>query len=474
MSFLFRGVIGSFLLLSSLHLFGTRDWSFVTKIGLRRLATTAVIGLASTLLAGGAAQASTPTPHITGQPTSVVVKSGAQATFRVAATGSSLHYQWQWRSPGSSTWHSIRGATRSSRTMTATSGMDRRVFRVVVRNAHGHATSRSAVLGVALAPKGYDQFVGQAHTDPAVKAGTAMKAQAVATGRYLTYRWYAKAPGSTFKAIAAATRSTYSFVATSTRSGYQYRAVVTNKAGSRTLPTLSLTVLSVPKITTQPASQVAVYSATHQRVVATGGALSYRWQRSLDLKVWTDLWPGTDDRADATLTATDTKSNGIEYFRVLVTNAVGHAVSSTIEVDHFGGHRAGQVVAGSAVDRSGKAVTVASIDNSWGLILGSTTTTADVADATVWSASAQIRVCSLAAGEPVTYGLTHIDMAPSSYATITPTTESSAPSLGQCASTTLAGISQSQATWTEPSGLEWWFKLPIAGGITAHGGIAVQ
>jgi glucose/arabinose dehydrogenase len=83
-------------------------------------------------------------PSITQQPANLTVPSGAAATFRVFATGSTpLSYQWQRNGVG------IPGATASSYTLSpATLADSGATFRVVVANALGSVTSSAATLTV--------------------------------------------------------------------------------------------------------------------------------------------------------------------------------------------------------------------------------------------------------------------------------------------------------------------------------------
>ena len=52
-----------------------------------------------------------PEIKITAQPANVQVKTGADATFSVKATGSELKYQWYYKKAGTSTWQEWKGRT---------------------------------------------------------------------------------------------------------------------------------------------------------------------------------------------------------------------------------------------------------------------------------------------------------------------------------------------------------------------------
>lgn len=83
-------------------------------------------------------------PSITQQPTNLTVAAGQPATFTVAASGSApLQYQWQRNGVN------ISGATSSTYTINSTSSADNgALFRAVVSNVAGSATSNSATLTV--------------------------------------------------------------------------------------------------------------------------------------------------------------------------------------------------------------------------------------------------------------------------------------------------------------------------------------
>ncbi|HEX6277035.1 MAG TPA: PQQ-dependent sugar dehydrogenase [Polyangiaceae bacterium] len=83
-------------------------------------------------------------PAITQHPSNLTVAAGQQATFTVAASGSQpLSFQWQRN--GSN----IAGATNATLTFTAASGDNGAMFRSVVTNSFGSATSNSATLTVS-------------------------------------------------------------------------------------------------------------------------------------------------------------------------------------------------------------------------------------------------------------------------------------------------------------------------------------
>lgn len=91
-------------------------------------------------------------PAITRQPQDLTVVAGNSAAFNVAATGTSLAYQWQRSNDGGATFANV-GADAPSFSLTATvPGDDQARFRVVVSNSAGSVTSDQATLTVTAAP----------------------------------------------------------------------------------------------------------------------------------------------------------------------------------------------------------------------------------------------------------------------------------------------------------------------------------
>jgi hypothetical protein len=94
-------------------------------------------------------------PVITTQPSNVTVTAGHGATFKVAASGDGLGYQWQKKSAGgswvnvsSSNTSSFTGATTAGFTITSPRTTDAGTYRVVVSNVGGSVASNAVTLTV--------------------------------------------------------------------------------------------------------------------------------------------------------------------------------------------------------------------------------------------------------------------------------------------------------------------------------------
>lgn len=90
---------------------------------------------------------------ITTQPANVTLCEGANATFTVVASGSSLAYQWQLSTDNGTTWTNISGANSASYTVANTTvSLTGRRYRVLITNSCNTVTSAAATLTVNANP----------------------------------------------------------------------------------------------------------------------------------------------------------------------------------------------------------------------------------------------------------------------------------------------------------------------------------
>lgn len=158
----------------------------------------------------------------------------------------------------------------------------------------------------------------------AILPGTA-RFSVVATGTGLTYQWQLKAPGVLWGNISGATSSSYSVTATAGRNGNQVRAVIRNSGGQVISAPATLTVITAPRITSQPTARTAkAGTRTTFTVKAVGYNVHYRWQQLLPGTQWTYLTGKT--QPSLTLTATPGR-NGAKY-RVVTTTLAGRTIST--------------------------------------------------------------------------------------------------------------------------------------------------
>jgi VCBS repeat-containing protein len=231
-------------------------------------------------------QATSAAPLITQAPQNASVTEGAQASFSVAATGTSLAYQWQRSNNGGTSYTNIASATAASVSLTATLADNASLWRVIVRNTSGATTSTAASLTVA------QRAIAPAITsDPAnqavIEGETASFTSAASGTPAPSIQWQTRPAATTTQAtwtdIPGANAATYTTSATTpSANGRQYRALFNNSAGSATTLPATLTVsarIIAPSITTQPiaqtvqAGQLGLFSIT-----ASGTSpLNYQW-----------------------------------------------------------------------------------------------------------------------------------------------------------------------------------------------------
>ena len=213
-------------------------------------------------------------PAIATQPADQTATNGQTATFSVAATGSSLRYQWQKNGTD------IAGATSSSYTTPATSGGDSGAsYAVTVSNSAGAVSSSGAILTVsalAVAPAIATQPMAQTVTE-----GQTATFAVTVTGTAPSFQW--KKNGTN---IPGATSNTYTTNTTVIGdNNAQFSVLVTNSAGTATSSNAMLTVSArpvAPSINTQPAAQSVTAGQTASfSVAATGTApLTYQWKKN--------------------------------------------------------------------------------------------------------------------------------------------------------------------------------------------------
>ena len=154
-----------------------------------------------------------------------------------------------------------------------------------------------------------------------VVAGTSATFSVVATGDALVFQWQRSTDGAaTWTAIAGATSSAYVIdLVDASMSGNEFRVTVTGASSAVTSSAVVLTVTASavpPAITAQPADQSVTAGADASfSVSASGTALAYQWQSSVDSTTWHDVGGGTS--ATLTLSAVSLADSGTHYRAVV-------------------------------------------------------------------------------------------------------------------------------------------------------------
>jgi hypothetical protein len=251
-------------------------------------------------------------PSITTQPANQSVAVNATATFTVVASGTApLTYQW------------IQGTTNipnsnspSFTTGAVTAGDNGQTFKVTVSNSAGSVTSNPATLSVTSASTKPSITTQPANQSVAVNSTATFSVVASGTAP-LTYQWIqgtTNIPNSNSPSFTTA-------AVTAGDNGQTFKVTVSNSAGSVTSNPATLTVVSPPAITTQPANQsVAVNATATFTVVASGTApLTYQW-----IQGTTDI---PNSNSPSFTTAAVTAGDNGETFKVKVSNSAGSITS---------------------------------------------------------------------------------------------------------------------------------------------------
>jgi hypothetical protein len=258
--------------------------------------------------------AATVAPGISTPPANQTVNVGQTATFSVTATGTApLSYQWMKNGT------SISGAISATYTTPATAATDSgALFAVTVSNTAGTITSGNATLTVQVPPS-----ITTPPANQTVNAGQTASFSVVAAGTApLSYQWQKNNAN-----ISGATAASYTTPATTgSDNSATFRVVVSNAAGTVTSSAATLTVQTAPSISTQPAGQtVNVGQTATFSVVAAGTApLNYQWQKNN-----ANISGAT---AASYTTPATTAADNASTFRVTVSNVVGNATSSTVNL----------------------------------------------------------------------------------------------------------------------------------------------
>lgn len=144
-----------------------------------------------------------------------------------------------------------------------------------------------------------------------------------------TYQWQVStAAVPAFTNIPGATTAAYTVTgATAGQNGNQYRVIVSSQCGSTTSAVASLTVNTLPAITSQPVSVTLCASSNHTfSATATGTNITYQWQESTTaVPAFTNI-PGAMSSTLA-LTNITAGMNGNQY-RVIVSGTCAPAATS--------------------------------------------------------------------------------------------------------------------------------------------------
>ncbi|MEO6406018.1 MAG: T9SS type A sorting domain-containing protein [Ferruginibacter sp.] len=268
---------------------------------------------------------------ITGQPANTTVCVGANASFNVTATGSSLTYQWQQSIDAGVTWTNVVGQTSSTLTLTSvTASMNGYQYRVNVFSCTATPiTSNSATLTVNTLIAISSQPVAST-----ICSGSNTSFSVTASGTGATYQWQLSLAGCAgpWANIVGATSNTYTITAApASMNGYGYRVVVNGTCNSVTSNCALLTVNSPVTISAQPQSvALCLPGTTSFSITATGTGITYQWQLSTDAgATWGNIAGATTATYNpGTLSGS---MNGYQY-RVILTGTCTPTLTSSVAI----------------------------------------------------------------------------------------------------------------------------------------------
>jgi hypothetical protein len=139
-------------------------------------------------------------PVITSQPQSTSIVTGSSATLTVAATGTSVAYQWYRGSPGSGV--ALNGQTSASLTVSPTTTT---TYYVIVTACGAPVTSSAATVTVGSCISPTISAQPQSRT---VVSGNSTTLSVTASGTGLTYQWYIGSSGDFSRPVSGGTSST--------------------------------------------------------------------------------------------------------------------------------------------------------------------------------------------------------------------------------------------------------------------------
>ncbi|MFT3908988.1 MAG: M36 family metallopeptidase [Ferruginibacter sp.] len=218
---------------------------------------------------------------ITSQPNDQNVCEGSNVNFSVAASGSSITYQWEVSTDGGISFNPVPGANLPTLDLTGvTASMDGYLYRLVLSNfCTVNFTSNAVVLHVSLVTAINAQPANQNN----ICEGSGAEFSVTATGSGLSYQWQVSTDGgANYTDIQGATSSTLTIAAvTFSMNNNRYRVLV-NGCDNVTSAEAILTVNQLPVVTITAAPVVNLTSNQFTTLTATSTppATSFNWYKN--------------------------------------------------------------------------------------------------------------------------------------------------------------------------------------------------
>lgn len=262
---------------------------------------------------------------LTGHPLPVAVKPEQSAVFTVTADNQNFKYQWQYSKNDGETWYNSSSATKGYNTDTltvvGTAARNNFLYRCKITNSYGVSVySNAARLDV----KEKITTVTMQPQDTSATTGENAVFTVAAEGNGLTYQWQISTGSSWSNLNNTGYNTTQVTILTRMAlNGARIRCRITDADGDIYYSESAvLTVLDVPfAITVQPQSLATRHgNEVTFAIEATGDALDYLWQYSLDGEYWHYVGSSMGDYSKAVLTMTANRQWNGYFFRCRIKN----------------------------------------------------------------------------------------------------------------------------------------------------------
>ncbi len=258
---------------------------------------------------------------ITSQPSDYTGAVGDQMSFKVAAEGSGLTYQWQLSDDDGQNWRNSSTKVAVYTTKLSTTNNKRMVRCVITDDSGNTLISKAARMKIAVALS-----ITQQPVDYTGTVGDQMSFKVAAEGSGLSYQWQLSDDDGKNWRNSSTKTATYTTTLSEKNNNRMVRCVVTDENGSTvTSEAARMKVAAVLAITQQPSDYTgAVGDQMSFTVGAEGLGLTYQWQLSDD--------NGKNWRNSSTKTAVYTtklsEKNNNRMVRCVVTDENGSTVTS--------------------------------------------------------------------------------------------------------------------------------------------------
>lgn len=248
-------------------------------------------------------------PFITNNPSNLTVSAGQTIDLNAGASGSTpLTYRWTFEGTP------ISGATASTLTITNAQSANEGVYRVVVSNSAGTATSSTAYVRVT---PSVPTIVANPASLTVSTSSNAVFSVVASGSQPFSYQWFFNG-----NSIANGTLASYSISSAQPVNAGTYTVVVSNGLGTTTSSAATLTVSPVaPYFTVQPTGGTLAIGNTKTFSATAGGSLpiSYQWQLN-----GTTITNATQN----TFTVSNLTLNDAGSYTVVASNSVGTTTSA--------------------------------------------------------------------------------------------------------------------------------------------------